>query len=353
MAFAARHRSLTDPRWTWPALSMKGRAVAALRQRLGLLDTRAEAIADPQIPVAMMFLCLDEILDSCDHRWVIHMRACQDWLRLRRQLPSSSRSFQAEQSLVSFAERFFAFQDVISRTACGKAPHFGLEYWEDLGRGTDAQEWWMGCSTALANIIFRITELGRARDRKELSADTFEMQAGSLEEELQSLTYKNHQDYDGIPGDGLIRTSFELMRESVTLYHHCLLYDASPSTPLVATAIRKILQMTHELMEAGSFSGLAFPLFVAAVELDPLNDELILQHSDAALSEKRVSGRWFVLETLQTLSVCSLFNVPRTRAVIRNIWTMRDLRLEEDEATRARNDWNFYVSPYSSNISLA
>ncbi|PKS05665.1 hypothetical protein jhhlp_008184 [Lomentospora prolificans] len=374
MAFAARHRSVSNPHYARMALSLKGKALASLRRRLTAPNnmTTLDIIADPQIPIAMMFLCLDEILDNCDHRWVIHLRACQDWLKRRKQFlltytPNGSSLRQQHQhqqhSLVSFAERFFAFQDVISRTACGKAPHFGLEYWQSPERESDTQGW-MGCSPALASIIFRTTELGRARELNELSAHDFERQAASLEEELESLRYRGdfsvgsgqgntYRDAVAINDDGILHDSFELMREAVQLYHHCLLHDASPSTPLVAESVRSILRKTHRLVQAGSTSGLAFPLFAAAVELDPLDDELIPsdisdQHS------KPVSGRRLVLEILQTLTGSSLFNVAKTRAVIRNIWTMRDLHLgEPQEEMGEQNDWNIYVSPYCNNLNLA
>ena len=356
MAFSARHRSLSNPRYARAALVSKGRALAALRRRLGPSGMTIDAVADPQIPVAMMFLCLDEILDNCDHRWVIHMRACQNWLRRSRQVCPPSREVSAQNSLVSFAERFFAFQDVISRTACGSSPQFGLEYWQSCGRDDQAQGW-LGCSPALANIIFRITELGREGGSKELSADGFGYQADALEEELKSLPYGGQRvhgykdDGESETDDDLLHGSFELMRDAVKLYHRCLLHDASPSTGEVAETVATILRKTRDRVSAGITSGLAFPLFVAAVELDPLRDDVVF--TDRTPAGEVTSGRRLVLEILQELSGSSLFNVAKTRAVIRTIWTMRDLRLDEDRVAGSQNDWNFYVSPYSSNISLA
>lgn len=366
MAFSARHRSLTDSSWSRVALSLKGRALCALRQRLGLLDITADAIADPQVPVAMMFLCLDEILDNCDHRWVIHLRACQGWLRRRKQLlsscpPSSLLGLHSEDSLVIFAERFFAFQDVISRTACGNSPQFGLEYWQSPTQLSNVQGW-IGCSPTLARIIFQITELGRTRGHKQPCSDAFEKQARSLEEELKSLSYRSPQvqavkesGSSTLTVDSEIDSSSELMREAAKLYHHCLLHDASPSTPLVVETVSRILQSIHEHVQAGCTSGMAFPLFVAAVELDPLSDELVFRSENNCLVRERVSGRRLVLEILEALSGFALFNIAKTRAVIRNIWAMRDLSLDEDRgiSARAENDWNVYVSPYCSNISLA
>ena len=357
MAFSARHRSLTNPLYTRAALVSKGRALAALRTRLGSSGMTTDAVADPQIPVAMMFLCLDEILDNCDHRWVIHMRACQSWLRRCRQRQSSfSRDLLSQNSLVSFAERFFAFQDVISRTACGSSPEFGLEYWQSHERDGDVQGW-LGCSPALANIIFQITELGRAGGSKELDGDGFEYQVDALAEELESLPYGGQRiqpcegDGEDYTGDELLHGSSELMRDAVKLYHRCLLHDASPSTAGVAETVTSILERTRDRVKAGITSGLAFPLFVAAVELDPLNDNLTF--TDEASNGEVTSGRRMVLEILQELSGSSLFNVAKTRAVIRTIWTIRDLRLDEERIAGSQNDWNFYVSPYSSNISLA
>lgn len=342
LAFSARHRSLTDPRWSAKALSLKGKALSALRRRIASQDAAGGAIADPQIPIAMVFLCLDEILDNCDHRWVIHMRACQDWLHRRKRLPSSTPD--SEQGLISFAERFFASQDVISRTACGNSPHFGLDYWRSLEREADAGSW-VGCSPALASVMFRITELGRGRERGGLAADNFERQAASLDEELEALGRGSRYDRQGHQLDS-ISSIFEMTLEAVKVYHHCLLYDASPSMPTIAAPVANIIHLAHGLVRAGCASGLAFPIFVAAVELDPLNDEI------APPVEGQRSGRRVVLEMLQMLAGSALFNVAKARAVIEEVWAVRDLSLEE-ERRGTGNDWNVYVSPYSSNISLA
>lgn len=78
-----------------------------------------------------MFMCLYEINDNCDCRWVIHLRGSHEIIRQRRQLSFPSGQ-SASHPLTSFAERFFAFQDVMGRTACGDVPLFGSDYWENL-----------------------------------------------------------------------------------------------------------------------------------------------------------------------------------------------------------------------------
>lgn len=346
MAFSARHRSLVDPAYAPMALSLKGRALSALRDSLGLEHhLLIETLRDPQIPVATMFLCLDEIVDHCDHRWVIHLRACQDLLHRRKELVSLSET-ASEQNLVSLAEKFFAFQDALSRTACGNPSHFGLEYWQSLSQAAK-DEGWMGWSPKLASILFRITDLGRVRSK--ITNETFKSQSATLEDELAS--------FESEP-----REHDRLIRQSVSLYYYCLLQDASPTTPIVATLVQQILKALHNItMSTESVAtGLAFPVFVAAVELDPLDD----RETFVGVSGESMSGRRLVLETLQVMSGSCLFNVTRTGDVIRQIWAKRDLQAISDDgqsnnAHRAPigitglNDWDTCVSPYCTNISLA
>lgn len=348
MALAARHRSLTDPKWTRVAMSLKGRVLTAVRQLLESSEMATDVVSDSQIPVAMMFLCLDEILDNCDHRWVIHLRAGQDFIRHRRRLLPSSSDDDENGQLVRFSERFFAYQDVISRTACGNAPIFGLEYWQSADRrGYDI---WTGCSSTLTSIIFRITELARARDRENVSVDVLARDAEVLGQESSSFDIRS-----AVIGldDTLIRSEY-LKKASVELYYYCLVDDDTPASPRASNLVKQILQETMDLVVLGCVSGLMFPLFTAAVELDPLDDE---ESYENLMTGEFVSGRRLVLEILDAMSGVALANVERTAAVIRKVWRMRDLDLHDDHESRLvdvkQNDWSRYVNPYSLNISLA
>lgn len=346
LAFAARHRCTTDSRWSRTAMTLKGKALAGFNQRLRSPTFMIDGISDPQVPAAMMFLCLDEIMESCDHQWVIHLRASREFMRKRRQLlpcgPSSKPG-----GLAAFAERFFAFLDLISRTACGNPPVFGIEYWQSLDHEKDVDAW-MGCSPAMASLIFRITELAAASTRNDISPSQFVSDSLELEEELASLAAGTELSQV----DDALRQCAELKKASVELYFQCLLRNANPSTPRVAALVHDILQSTHELVEKGCVAGLIFPIFVAAVQLDPLNDDNMFRHVTTGSS---ISGRRLVLETLRAMLGTSLANVERTKEVIVKVWRVRDLDANRDQSggSEELNDWCTYVKPYSLNISLA
>lgn len=350
MAFSARHRSIADPQWSHTAMSLKGGVLSSLQKKLAAADAASLCAIFPQVLVTMMFLCLYEIVDKCDHRWVIHLRASQDIIRRCRAL-----GFQQSQGhaigLAAFAERFFAFQDAISRTACGDAPLFGAEYWDNLADKRQVDSW-MGCSPELAGILCDITELGRARASSGTPSLDFFERADILEKRIHSLTSVTQ-----MPNDDTLVSSAELKRLSASLYLHCVLYDATPATPVVSHLVRQILERIFVMLRAGHARALVFPVFVAAVELNPLDDILVCNTSTG----EQIHGRRLILETLASMATDSLSNVTRTRAVIQKVWRLRDLHIDEDpvaqKAIPARtghvNDWTTFVGPNSSYISLA
>lgn len=347
MALSARHRSTTDSRWTKTAMTLKGAVIASLRKRLLLAGNASEVMWDPQILVIMMFLCLYEIVDNCDHRWVVHLKASEDIIRRSRQIQSSY-VYQDLGALTTFTERFFAFQDVISRTACGNPPLFGIEYWDYASQPGNIDSW-MGCSPALVKVLCRITELSQLKARGAISVMDFEEQSAELEQDLDRMRLP-----DGTAAGDTLASAAELKRKSILLYHHCVLYDAAPSTPFVSESVRDILEGLRDLVRAGVTAGLAFPVFVAAVELDPADDQQFYDLENGEL----ISGRRLVLETLEEIGRCSLSNISRTRAVIQKVWRTRDMLVDEDTAPHRRrghdtNDWSVFVGPYSLNISLA
>ncbi|KAJ4247827.1 hypothetical protein NW762_013036 [Fusarium torreyae] len=350
LAFAARHRSITDPKWSRSAMRMKGKALTGLLQKIRSPDVTADVILDPQVPATMMFLCLYEILDNGDYRWVFHLRASQDFMRKRQQLALPSSQNSGFDSLAAFAERYFAFQDVISRTACGNSPIFGLEYWQRPDHADDIDAW-MGCSPAMASVIFKITELARTRSRDNLSQEEFDYQVDELDRELTFVS-SNVTIVEVM--DDNVRRCVELKKTSVQLYFHCLLRDADPATPQVAQLVAKVLHSIHDLIQEGCSVGLLFPLFVAAVELDPLDEDNAFEHRQLGAY---ITGRQLVLETLDAMVGSSLANIERTKAVILKVWRMRDLNTEKDPPVVVgagdSNDWNTFVSPYTQNLNLA
>lgn len=349
LALSARHRSVSDAQWSRSAMTLKGGVITSLRNRL-LAAGSPESTWDPQILVMMMFLCLYEIVDNCDHRWVIHLRASKEIIRRSRQLEEAKRCKAGLLGgLTEFTERFFAFQDVISRTACGNSALFGVEYWDEGSQPEDIDSW-MGCSPSVVSILCRTAEISLLKTRDHIPLDVLETESAELEQRLETMRFRTETSHI----DNALVLAAELKRKSVLLYHHCVLYDAGPSTPFVCQLKREILEETCSLVNAGFAAGLAFPIFVAAVELHPTDDQLFYNGKNG----EPLSGRRLVLEMLEAMEKSSLSNIARTRSVIQKVWRMRDMSLAEDHQSPLSgkeyvNDWGIFVGPYSSNISLS
>ncbi|KAL4882549.1 hypothetical protein BJY04DRAFT_206823 [Aspergillus karnatakaensis] len=306
-ALGACALSQEDPSYGAVGLHLKSEAIRGLRHRL---IASGSSSSDPEVLVVMLLLCLYELIDRCDERWTIHLNGAKDIIRYRRQQASLPASQSSE--VTSFAEQFFAFQDIMGRTACGKQPLFGTEYWRLGERKIDP---WMGCSPELVSILSDITELSRTRRQFGSDAEraALSMKAANLCRQLEELT----QDVDD--GDVALRSIAELKRLAAILYLHCSLYNASPTTGLVVRYVRKILQLVSDTLDTGTCIGLAWPVFVAAVELDPLNDDL-WKDDDG----QEMCGRPLVLRALAAMSESNILSVARTRAVIVKVWQVRD-----------------------------
>lgn len=120
--------------------------------------------------------------------------------------------------------------------------------------------------------------------------------------------------------------------------------------PPVIQLVCEILNRVSELIDQGVVASMTWPVFVAAVELDPLNDDI-----GTNAGELPISGRALVLRALETMARSAVTNVTRTRAVISKVWQMRDMNtasdLEDDQP--GLNDWERYVAPVSNAMSLA
>ncbi|OOF98877.1 hypothetical protein ASPCADRAFT_204589 [Aspergillus carbonarius ITEM 5010] len=348
-ALGACHWSRFDSSYSVIGLRLKSEALRGLRHRLAT-EGSVVCSADPEVLAIMMMLCQYEIVDNCDQRWTIHLKGAKDLIRLRRQQQSTlSRPRHALDPVSAFAELFFAFQDVMGRTACGEEVLFGTDYWQENERHIDL---WMGCSPELVSILSSITEMSRTR--RQLPSDaaraTFAQRSASLGRRLESLI----QDIDD-DDDGSLRSAAELKRLAAVLYLHCALYGASPSTPLVVSYVRRILRLVSDMLDSGSLVSMTWPVFVAAVELDPLHDEVWRDSS----GENVVYGRPLVLRALAAMAESSVSNVARTRAVIVKVWQARDSDMlkgspvgASDEMAKC-NDWEWYVAPISTAMSLA
>lgn len=355
-ALGACHWSRFDSTYSVIGLRLKSEALRGLRHRLST-EGSLLCSADPEVLAIMMMLCLYEIVDNCDQRWTIHLKGAKELIRIRRQQQQQltpSRPRQSLDPVSAFAELFFAFQDVMGRTACGEEVLFGTDYWQENNRHIDL---WMGCSPELVSILSSITELSRTRRQltSEAARKAFSHRAASLGRRLENLVQETTDDDDNSDDESL-RSAAELKRLAAVLYLHCALYGASPSTPLVIGYVRRILRLVSHLLDSGSLVSMTWPVFVAAVELDPLHDEVWRDDT----GESVVYGRPLVLRALAAMAESSVSNVARTRAVIVKIWQARDSDMLKgspvdaaDDSVAGCNDWEWYVAPISTAMSLA
>lgn len=341
-ALGACHLSRSDASYGALGLRLKSETLRDLRHRLSS-EGPSNCCNDPEILVVMMLLCQYEIVDKCDPHWTIHLNGAKDLIRLRRgqATASSSPSVRVPDPATAFAEHFFAFQDVMGRTACAKEVAFGSDYWKADDRHIDM---WMGCSPELVSLLCAITDMSRARRTldSDSSRESFAHRAASLEGQLEHLIQEIEAGDDDVLTSGA-----EAKRLAAVLYLHCALYSACPTSPPVAHYVRQILQIVSHLLDQGTLTSITWPVFVAAVELDPAQDEIWTDDSG-----KPVSGRAIVLRALAAMAESTIANIARTRAVIVQLWQTRDQDLVKAPQIEG-NDWEWYVVPISDAMSLA
>lgn len=354
LALSARHLSQTESKWAVAAVKLESRVLRNLQQRLAIAKP-SEIWQDHELPVVMMLMCLYEILNQtgCDQRWIVHLKGARDLIRARRRASGRAPSQQDSiNELTRFAERFFAFQDVIGRTACGVVPIFGSDYWDATDTAIDA---WLGCSPALVSVVCSVTELSRSKsiDYNSTNSDSFAAQAATYENVLLSL----QQIVTAGGNDELLLRSAEIKRIASNIYLYCALYGASPRTNVTKDSVRQVLRQISRFLHEEVAAGMVWPLFVAAVELDPLDDELW----EDEVTGSPIYGRALVLRMLEHMGTTSIANITRTRDTICKIWDARDLAMTGDEPPRQNfsektasvDDWDRFVAPFSTNISLA
>lgn len=348
LALAACHRSKSDISFKPTALQLGDKVLRTLRARLIHEDAHKVAM-DPETLVLMMILCQFEIINECDKRWVVHLKGARDLIRVRRQALAEHGYRSQSNELVVFTEKYFAYQDVIGRTACGEEPIFGSDFWTAREDETDA---WLGCSSELVATICDITELSRQHriDPSVSMLPEFQIRAASLERRLTGLEQRVFGEEDD-----LLQTSAELKRIAAEVYLHCSIYGASPSILLIREHVQQIVRLVYVLLEQGVTAGLTWPVFVAAVELDPIDD------FEWTADDERADGiphhaRPFILYALEKMSV-SIVNISRTRSVIEKVWHIREFDDSPDarklESESGFNDWERFVAPFCGNMSLA
>ncbi|KAL3489214.1 fungal-specific transcription factor domain-containing protein [Aspergillus germanicus] len=304
-----------------------------------------------------MMICLYEIVDHCDRQWIVHLQGAKDIIQYRKRMMQRDNggavSPQTQDAVSSFTELFFAFQDVMGRTACAKADLFGASYWREDDCVIHP---WMGCSPAVVSILFAIMDLSRRRRDIRSAADevAFSMKSALLNQRLGALVQTLAD-----PGDYTLQAVGELKRLACVIYLHCALYSAGPASPIIKKYVRRILKLVSELT-AKRFSGnIIWPLFVAAVELDPLDDELCLDDRPrpGPGTGNVVHGRQLVLQALMAVGRSNVSGVSRARYVIQEVWQARDFDLghppdARDPSPASLNDWERYVVPVSDALSL-
>ncbi|KAJ5766885.1 uncharacterized protein N7511_004501 [Penicillium nucicola] len=354
-ALAACHWSQYDPQYSNISLQLKSRVLNTFRKRINTEPTSLVA-DDPEVLVIVMFLCLFDIVDDCDKQWIVHLQGAKDIIRLRRKQQrliaeknENDSAGSPQDPVSSFTELFFAFQDVMGRTACAKADLFGSSYWHEDDTTINS---WMGCSPALVSIIFAVMDLSRSRRALVSNEDqlNFSTRASALNKRLDTLRQGSHT---AGKEDQTICKIAELKRLTSTAYLNCALYGAHPAEDTTKTYVRTILREVVELLAQESACHVIWPLFVAAVELDPLDFELWTDPETGFVTD----GRRLVLELLDRMAKNSVSSVSRTRAVIEQVWKSRDFDLLKTAKLKrgpiaALNDWERYVVPFSDALSL-
>ncbi|CEO60650.1 hypothetical protein PMG11_05258 [Penicillium brasilianum] len=349
-AVAACHWSQYDSQYSRLGLQLKSKVLTDLRRQI-TTDPQSLVAPDPEILVIVMLLCLFEIVDHCDWQWILHLQGAKDIIRLRRrqlQISPDLSVRRQEDPVSAFVELFFAFQDVMGRTACVKADLFGASYWDEHDPFIDD---WMGCSPALVSVLFAIMDLSRSRRSMVSDSDrmTFNIKASLLNTKLENLVQRSHTNAP----DQTLQNIADLKKLTCHVYLHCALYDGKPTNLMIKSHVREILKGIVNLIEQESVSHVIWPLFVAAVELDPLDHELWTDPDTGAVTD----GRVFVLSLLAQIAKVSVSSVSRTRSVIEKVWQTRDYNLSKASgSSRAPssdlNDWEHYVVPVSDALSL-
>ncbi|OAQ62703.1 C6 zinc finger domain-containing protein [Pochonia chlamydosporia 170] len=358
LGLAASHRSRSDSTYKKVALSYYRRTVHYLRT---LLATRTpkELITNPEILVLMMLLCQHELIRDEESNWVIHLRGARDLITYQRQQQVTSegnaltRQAKPCEQITLFAERYFAFYDVMGRTACGEQPIFGSDFWSGQDERVDP---WMGCSPRLVNIISAITELSWKYQHGTQSPDRrreLDEQRDRLRDALQSMVGRSGA--SDSPNDAIMLRCTELKRLTVDLYMHAALQDSSPTTHATKQKIRDILRLVSKLLTMGIYAGLTWPLFMAACQLDPSEELEWASTREAEERDMPTFSRPFILFALDKLKD-SLSSVSRTRLVIEKVWRRREAVLFSGDSVQkeeAFNDWAYYVAPLCHNLSVA
>lgn len=336
LALAARHGATNHNNWAITAAKLESRAVRALHNRLA--DSTALQVAhDAEIHLVIMMLCIYEVVNKCDQRWVVHLKGARDIARVRRALTRGRPAGMDD--LLTFVDCFFAFQDAMGRTACRKEALYEVSYWNAEDDRIDP---WMCCSPSLISILCSAVDLSRARQT--LPQEMFSLEARTLHCRLNAL-----QQYTDPPGEVNLERFAAVKHCGGRILLHCALGNATPSTRLVRKLVTELLTRLDWFVDKGLGARMIWPAFIAAVELDPFDDDYSCEISGFHCP----SGRAFILKALDCHERRCIGNVARARQVICEIWQARDEAMEVPVEAGPMNDWEVFVAPRTNNLSLA
>ena len=177
---------------------------------------------------------------------------------------------------------------------------------------------------------------------------TFNIRAKILNNKLAGLEQKHPNRRQG----QTVQRVAELKKLACLVFLNCALFGGRPSDPVIKIYIRNMLQEIVELLDLEPSCQVIWPLFVAAVELDPLDADLC-SHPEKSI----IDGRRLVFELLEKMAKSSVSSVSRTRVVIEQVWKSRVFSLSNSAEPKRpsiseANDWEQYVVPVSNALSL-
>jgi hypothetical protein len=387
MCLAASHRSRFDLDYHRTAARYAASALHHLQHVIKQTCFRNDDSTYAEILATVLLLCQAEISRSCNNTWVVHLKGARELVRQQRTqqgLRSWSRhsSLQLTEApqystspLLVFAERYFAFHDVLGRTACGEEPIFGTDFWSRSNNGDDRViDPWLGCSPRLMHITSIITEmswqnqagtcpesilcppLSGYRGLEDLVEDLANLQ--QIPSNTRSIFHLDESSPDE-PLASSVAALAEAKRLAVEAYLHSALCGAGPTTPEVMMRVTQILRLVYVATTSGistSAARLTWPIFVAAVLLDPFSELEWVDDAAGILEGLPRFARPCVLYYLEQQRG-GLGNIDRVRLVIEQVWKARekggDAMHEPCRSNGPGSDWGRFVAPYCHFVSLA
>lgn len=340
MAVAACMLARDEPHWIIEAIKYKSEALRLLQLELDRHHSRTQ----PQVPHAphtvlltMTLLCIYEISDGCAEIWTVHLIPA--W-RYINEVPYGS-----QDPALHMGIQFFAYQDVMGRTACGSKGLFDSSLWN---RQSTKHNEWMGCSEQLTALIADAADLSREK-RLSPDLDILDLfsKAQKLENEIGSIKGVDLgaviEAQAPLSPDMALHTVAEMKAVAAQIYLRCSLLRHGPEHDYIRGKVRLVLEAAKFVLGHGyHWTCLQWPLFVAASQLSPFDEDL----------ESRNLGRGFILPAFEELDRHTLGNSARINEALIRIWKVRDMECES-RMRDGESDWHKFVAPECHKLSLA